>query len=152
MAFVTAVRNGGFEVRESRATPDGPRSRTLASFRELDEETIAKVTARAAKTLTHCEVIVEAALRAGATLAAPPADAAARDLLRSLARGEAPSPIHLRLLRDALAGASTPAAEWMGTSLVERGDALRDLLLLTDAVPVRRRAREIGFPRIDSTR
>jgi hypothetical protein len=151
MTFVTAVRNGGFEVRESRATPDGPRSRTLASFRELDEETIAKVTARAAKTLTR-EDIVEAALRAGATLAAPPADAAARDLLRSLARGEAPSPIHLRLLRDALAGASTPAAEWMGTSLVERGDALRDLLLLTDAVPVRRRAREIGFPRIDSTR
>lgn len=151
MTFVTAVRTGGFEFRESRATPDGPRSRTLASFRELDQETIEKVTARAAKTLTR-EAIVEAALRAGATLAATPADAAARDLLRSLARGETPSPIHLRLLRDALAGASTPAAEWMGTSPAERGDALRDLLLLADAVPVRRRAGEIGFPRIDSTR
>ena len=43
MAYVTARRDGAFEVRESRSTPAGPRSRTLATFRELDAATIEKV-------------------------------------------------------------------------------------------------------------
>jgi hypothetical protein len=151
MAFVTAVRNGAFEVRESRLTPEGPRSRTLASFRELDAATIEKVIERA-ETTPGREELVQAALRAGATVAATPADEAARTLLRSLARGESPSRMHRRLLLDALAGNSRPAAEWLGVSPTERGEALRDLLLLADALPVRRRPRKIGFPRIDSTR
>lgn len=151
MAFVTANRTGGFEVRESRATPDGPRSRTLATFRELDEATIKKVIERAETPPTR-EALVEAALRAGATLAPKPVDEAARNLLRALARGESLSSSHRRLLLDALNGESRQAAEWLGTSLAERGDALRDLLLLVDAVPIRRRAPESDFPRIDSSR
>jgi hypothetical protein len=151
MAFVTAVRNGAFEVRESRATPRGPRSRTLASFRELDGATIEKVIERAEQPPSR-EALVQAALRAGATVAATPADEAVRALLRALARGEAPSKMHRRLLLDALNGESRSAAEWLGTPLAERGEALRDLLLLVDAGPVRRRPRQIGFPRIDSTR
>lgn len=150
MTFVTA-RNGAFEVRESRATPAGPRSRTLATFRELDAGTIEKVIERAEKPPTR-EALVEAALRAGATVAATPVEAAARDLLRALARGESLNPSHRRLLLDALNGESRQAAEWLGTSLADRGEVLRDLLLLGDAGPVRRRAREIGFPRIGSTR
>jgi hypothetical protein len=149
MAFVTAVRSGAFEVRESRVTPHGPRSRTLASFRELDEATIEKVIERADKAPKRDELI-QAALRAGATIAATPADAAANVLLRSLARGEAPSRRHRRLLIDALDGESRSVSEWQGTSPAERGAALRDLLLLADAVPVRRRSRKLGFPRIDS--
>lgn len=151
MAFVTTARDGAFEVRESRSTPAGPRSRTLASFRELDEATIAKVMERAERPPGR-EELVRTALRAGATIAATPADTAARALLRALARGEAPSRMHRRLLLDALVGQSRPAAAWLGVSPAARGDALRDLLLLADAVPVRRRPAEIGFPRIDSTR
>lgn len=151
MAFVTANRNGAFEVRESRATPDGPRSRTLATFRELDEPTIRKVIERAEKPPTR-EALVDAALRAGATVAPAPVEAAAGSLLRALARGESLSSSHRRLLLDALDGESRQAAEWLGTSLAERGEAGRDLLLLVDATPLRRRADEINFPRIDSTR
>ncbi len=151
MAYVTPVRNGAFEVRESRATPDGPRSRTLATFRKLDEETIRKVIDRAEKKPTR-EELIEAVLRAGAPLAPAPVEAAARALLRSLARGETLSPRNRRLLLDALGGESMQAAEWLDVPLAERGEAGRDLLLLVDATPLRRRAREIGFPRIDSTR
>jgi hypothetical protein len=151
MAFVSPGRNGSFEVRESYTTPAGPRSRTLATFRELDEATIRKVLERAETPPTR-EGLVEAALRAGATVAPKPVEEAARNLLRALARGESLSSSHRRLLLDALTGDSRQAAEWLGTSLAERGEALRDLLGLGDAMPIRRRPDEISFPRIDSIR
>jgi hypothetical protein len=151
MAFVTANRNGTFEVRESCSTPEGPRSRTLASFRELDAATIEKVIERAEKAPTRGGLI-EAVLRAGAPLARAPVEAAARALLRSLARGEALSSRNRRLLLDALGGESMQAAEWLDTPLSERGEASRDLLLLVDATPLRRRPDRSSFPRIDSTR
>jgi hypothetical protein len=151
MAFVTPTRNGAFEVRESRSTADGPRSRTLASFRELDEATIRKVIERAEKQPTR-EELIEAALRAGAPLALPPVEAAARALLRALARGEALSSRNRRLVLDALNGESMQAAEWLDVPLAERGAAGRDLLLLVDATPLRRRRDKSSFPRIDSTR
>lgn len=150
MAFVTPTRNGTFEVRESRSTPEGPRSRTLASFRELDEPTIRKVIDRAEKAPTR-EELIQAALRAGAPLAPAPVEAAARALLRSLARGEALSSRNRRLILDALNGESMSAAEWLDTPLTERGAALRDLLGLGDAIPIRRRPDQSSFPRIDST-
>src|SRR5690348_1659661 len=136
MAFVTTARNGVFEIRESRLTPDGPRSRTLATFRELDAATIEKAIARAEKALDRDDLI-QAALRAGATLSLRPVDEAAQTLLRSMARGEQPDPRLVHLLRDALSGEGTSAAEWIGTSLAERGEAAKDLLLLVDAVPLR---------------
>lgn len=151
MAFVTAGRDGAFEVRESRLTAKGPRSRTLATFRELDTATIERVISRADKPPSP-EELVQAALRAGATVAAPPVDEAARALLRSIARGERPDRKLRRLLLGALSGEGSSAEEWLGTSMGERGDALRDLLLLSDAVPLRARPRQIGFPRLDSTR
>jgi len=49
MAFVVPTKKGSFEIRESRSTAAGPRSRTLASFKELTDETIEKARARAAK-------------------------------------------------------------------------------------------------------
>jgi hypothetical protein len=150
MAFVTSGRDGAFEVRESKSTPTGPRSRTLATFRELDEATIRKVIERAEKAVERDDLI-QAALRAGATVASAPADQAARALLRSLAREEAPSRKHRRLLLNALSGDSNSAAQWLGTSQADRGEALRQLLLLSDAIPIRRRPPKIRFPRIDST-
>jgi hypothetical protein len=151
MTYIVLNRRGAFEARESRATPAGPRSRTLATFHELDRETIEKIISRAENPPSATE-LRGLALRVGAPLEAKPVDAAARATLRSLARGEEPAPKLRRLLLDALDGESRQAAEWLGTSLAERGEALRDLLLLGDAGPVRRRAREIGFPRIGSTR
>jgi hypothetical protein len=149
MAYITATRNGGFEVRESHVTPQGPRSRTLATFRELDAATIERAIAGAEKATTP-EELIRAALRAGATVSTSPVDRAARDLLRSIARGERPSQKLRGLLVDALSGETSSAAEWIGTPLSDRGDALRDLLLLTDAIPLRRRPKKIGFPRIDT--
>lgn len=150
MAFVTTARNGVFEIRESRLTPDGPRSRTLATFRELDAATIEKAIARAESPPSR-EELVQAALRAGATVSVPPVDDATQALLRSIARGEEPSPKLRFLLLRALAGEATSAEEWLGTSSAERGEGLKDLLLLVDAVPVKGRPKRIGFPRLNST-
>lgn len=150
MAFIAATRRGTFEAREAYATPEGPRSRTLATFRELDAATIDKIVSRAQQTLSTDELI-RSTLRAGGTIAATPANEAARATLRSIARGEKPNGKLARLLRDALTDGVPSAAEWVGTTPAERGDALRDLLLLTDAIPLRRRPQKIGFPRIDST-
>jgi hypothetical protein len=151
MAFITANRRGGFEARESHSTPDGPRSRTLASFRELDSATLEKIIERATQPTSAAE-IVRAALRAGAPVSAAPVDEAARTVLRSIARGERPSPKLHGLLLEALSGDEPPqAVAWLGTSSQERGEALWDLLLLADAIPIRRRPKQIGFPRLDST-
>jgi hypothetical protein len=166
MAFVVPTRRGRFEIRESRSTPDGPRSRTLASFRELTEETIEKARARAEQPPPGPEELRAAALRAGAPVAPSDVDRAARELLARLGRGEAPAPMLRRLLLDALASpdrggrpaageaavssSARSASEWIDASLRERGDALEDLLLLADALPLRRRPEKIGFPRLSS--
>ncbi len=163
MAFVISTKKGLFEIRESRSTPKGPRSRTLASFKELDDEAIAKAQARAAKAPT-AEELREAALRAGAPLAPEPVDRAARELLARLAKGQRPDPMLKRLLLDALenedrsdrpsdptstvSDAARSVSEWVGASPRERGDALADLLSLVDALPLRRRPEKIGFPRL----
>jgi len=165
MAFVVPTKKGTFEVRESRSTPDGPRSRTLASFRELTEETIVKAQARAAKPPSADE-LREAALRAGAPVAGKPADAASRELLGLLANGKRLDPMLKRLLLDALtredrsdrpadpaatvSDAARSATEWIDVSPRQRGKTLEDLLLLADALPVRLRPTEIGFPRLKS--
>src|SRR6476661_8258614 len=97
MTFIVPTKRGSFEIRESHSTPAGPRSRTLASFRELTDETIEKARARAAKPPSADE-LREAALRAGAPVAPPPVDHAARDLLGKLAKGQRPDPMLRRLL------------------------------------------------------
>jgi hypothetical protein len=163
MAFIVSTRRDVFEIRESHATPKGPRSRTLASFKELDARAIEKAQARAAKPLS-AEELREAALRAGAPVASDPVDHAARQLLARLAKGQQPDPMLKRLLLDALenedrsdrprdpaatvSDAARSVSEWVDASPRERGDALADLLSLVDALPLRRRPETIGFPRL----
>ena len=86
----------------------------------------------------------------------PPADAAARELIASLRRGAALDSRLAALLRDRLAALpATPvpdelaeAAEWIGTSELERGRALRDVLRLYDAIARSREpVREAPAPR-----
>jgi hypothetical protein len=165
MAYVVATKPGRFEVRESASTPEGPRSRTLASFRELSAETIEKVRARSEKPPTAAE-LTHLALRAGAPVRGSELDEAAREALRRIASGEQPDPKLRRLLIDALSDqgpdphqveprgkvsdAARAAAQWIGVGADDRADALHDLLELADALPIRLRPQEIGFPRLRS--
>jgi hypothetical protein len=174
MAYVTARKNGTWEIRESASTPGGPRSRTLASFRTLSSDVIEHALSRAEKPLTADEVRA-AAHRAGAPVDLAPADRAAADLLRELADGREPHPILRGLLIDALQEGpparlgeaprrptaantlpfETPhnaraSAAWLTRTPAERGAALEGLLMLTHALPHGRRIDEpLRFPRLD---
>lgn len=177
MAYVTARKNGTWELRESVSTPKGPRSRTLASFRTLSDEVIQHAQARAVKPFDR-EEVRDAAHRAGAPVDLATADRAAGDLLRELADGHEPHPILRTLLIDALqegpparlgadrktwqetrAEGSVPqieeldnaraSAAWLTRTPTERGAALYDLLLLADRFPNSRRIGEpLAFPRL----
>jgi len=163
MTFVVPARKGSFEVRESRSTPKGPRSQTLASFRELDDEVVAKVRARAANP-PSAEDLRRAARRAGAPVARAPIEQAARELIAELAKGRRLDPPLRQILIELLekgyretadASPSSEAARsvamWMAATPEERGKTLVDLLLLTDALPSGgRKGKPLRFPRLDS--
>jgi hypothetical protein len=155
MTYVVPRRSGTWEIRESRATPAGPRSRTLASFRTLTPEVIERAQARSSKGLYPAE-LRDAAVRAGAPIAVDASDRAAVELLAGLASGQAPRPVLRGLLLDALrsdpgesSSNARAAATWITATPWERGEALRDLLALTDRLPAgRARAEEPSFPRL----
>ena len=167
MAYIVPTKRGAFEIRESRSTPKGPRSRTLASFRELDDAVIEKARERAAKP-PEPEELRQAAIRAGAPVAEEPIDRAARETLRLLAVGAALDPMLRRLLLDALqaedrragadlnvprpdiSDAARSATQWIGATPEARGEALRELLDLADALPFDIRPDGIDFPRLRS--
>src|SRR6266851_4963848 len=108
MAFVVPTRRGAYEVRESHNTPKGPRSRTLATFREMTDEVVQKARVRATKPIS-AEELRGAAARAGAPIPGTPVDRAARETLRLLARGEPLDPLLRGLLLDALERGKGPA-------------------------------------------
>jgi len=161
MAFVVPTRPGRFEIRESHSTPRGPRSKTLASFRELTDDVIE--TARTKATTTpSAEELRRAARRAGAPVAREPAEEAARKLIAELDKGRRIAPPLRRILIDLLQNGHREApgpedeaghavAAWMAATPIERGNALVDLLLLADALPSgRRKGKPLRFPRLDS--
>jgi hypothetical protein len=165
MAFVVATKPGRFEVRESTSTPKGPRSRTLVSFREMTPEIVERVKAKSEKPPTAAE-LTHLALRAGAPVRGSQLDEAAGETLRRIANGEQPDPKLRRLLIDALSNqdpgsqasgsknlvsdAARAASQWVGVGAEDRAQALRELLELADALPIRLRPHEIGFPRLHS--
>jgi hypothetical protein len=163
MAFIVSTKPDRFEIRESASTPKGPRSRTLVSFRELDDSVVEKAQQKAVKVIDAAE-LRRAARRAGAPVARPTADRAARELIAELGKGRRPDPTLQHMLLDLLqhdrADGAAPApdseaelgvAEWMAASLEERGKALVDLLLLADALPHDgRKGKPLRFPRLDS--
>jgi hypothetical protein len=162
MAFIVARQPGRFEIRESQSTRKGPRSRTLASFSELNDDVIARARAKASKPPVPDE-LRRAARRIGAPVAPKPAERAARQLIAELAKGQRLDPRLLRVLHDLLERDDGPApsvareagrsiAEWLAATPIERGNALVDLLLLADALPAPRRVDEpLRFPRLDSS-
>ena len=156
MAYVVRRPGGRWELRESRSTASGPRSRTLASFRELTTEVVERARGRSAAELAPDD-IRRAAARAGAPLAMDPAARASAALLRELTLGHQPPTAHRRLLRDALApvdeeptDAERAVAPWLGATPELRGEALRDLLLLADRIPRSASRSNPSFPRLDS--
>lgn len=164
MAFVVPTRKGSYEIRESSNTDKGPRSQTLVSFRELNDEVIEKARAKAAKPPSADE-LRRASRRAGAPVVREPAEQAARELIAELARGNRLDPTLRQILLEMLQkgyredASTSPAGEaaravalWMAATPDERGRALFDLLLLADALPSgRRRGKPLRFPRLDST-
>jgi hypothetical protein len=153
MAFVVPRKNGAWEIRETRSTSSGPRSATLATFRELDDEAIERARTRAAKPLAS-EELRQAAVRVGAPIAKSAIDEAASRLLAELSLGQKPRRGLRRLLADAvdsgeagLSDAAKAAQEWVAATPEERGRTLKELLRLADAIPHRRRPDRIGFPR-----
>ena len=117
-------------------------------------DVVAHAQARAAKPLDAGE-LQRLALRAGAPIAGPEADRAARLLLAELSAGRKPRRGLRRLLADSvdnrdagLSDAARAVQEWIGESPQQRGETLRELLLLADALPQRRRPNRIQFPRL----
>jgi hypothetical protein len=161
MAFVVPTKRGQFEIRESRSTPKGPRSRTLATFKELSDEVIAKAREKAAKPPDPKD-LRDAARRVGATVASEPIDHAARELIAELGKGRELDPSLRRMLVDLLAEHPKPrsagdavhsVAEWVSATPEERGRALVDLLLLADALPHGGRAgKPLEYPPLKPTR
>ena len=159
MAFV--VRKGGqYEVRESRATPDGPRATTLATFRVLDDAVLRKARGRAERPFDP-DAVRRRARALGAPAARPDIVLAARGLLVALDRGASvPTALHEQLaarlvptapLTDpsGLGDGLPDALEWVGATDEDRGRTVRDLLALTDSLPVRRQG-PLRFPVVDS--
>jgi hypothetical protein len=155
--YATRRRDGSWELRESVSTPAGPRSRTLASFRALTPDAIERARARSSKPVDAADVR-RAAVRAGAPVPPSDADRAAGELLAALSHGRVPRASLRTLLADALGvpGQNAPsdsaraAASWVATSARERGEALRDLLLLADRLPPPRTSDRPSFPRVAS--
>jgi len=164
MAYLVRRSGDRFDLREAAATPAGPRSRTLATFRPpLTPEILERAAARATRPFDRAVLLARAA-QLGVATTERREDRAARELLALLRGGAAIDPVLVTLLRDALAQAeSAPVperlaevAEWVGASAARRGAALRDLLRLSDRIVRSRgavRSRPKGaFPRFSSRR
>ncbi|MBJ7354209.1 MAG: hypothetical protein JHC98_05235 [Thermoleophilaceae bacterium] len=136
-------------------TPKGPRSRTLATFRELDETVLAVAASRAEAPFDR-ESVIRKAHRVGATIVSSPIDEAARELITRMSHGENLS----RGLAGALLGRlemvdppklsheAMQAAQWAGESMEQRGRTLYDLLELADSLPQKRAGTPLKFPRL----
>ncbi len=152
MAYIVPHGAGRWEIRESHATREGPRSTTLASFQVLTPEVVERARVRSSKPLDG-EELRRAAARVGAPIAPQASDRASGELLVELAAGRRPRAVLRRLLLDLLqdrgggsSDSALAASAWIGATPRQRGDALRDLLLLADRLPARKRAPQSRFP------
>jgi len=141
MAFLSRRPNGRIEIRETLRTPRGPRARTLASFRGvLSVDVLEQAEARASRPLDRARLQARAR-ELGIVVADWRECRPARELLALLRRGERIDPALARRLRDLLEPSAArsgesreESAEWVGASELERGEALRGLLRLSDRV------------------
>lgn len=158
MAYTVRKPGGRFEIRQARTTAAGPRSRTLATFRCLDDEVLARAVSRADPPIDPA-ALLRSARRLGipVIVGVSAADQAARQLIAECAAGRAPSPGLAAMVADAVhAPADIPdsvlaVSPWIAATPIERGRALYDLLLLADRLPHARHDRP-RFPGLVPTR
>jgi hypothetical protein len=164
MAYLVRRSPSRVEIRESRLTPRGARSRVLASFSDaLTRDVLGRAAARASRPF-DAGALARRARALGIPLRERSREPEARALLARLRRGDPLDPVLAASLRHALARlpeAEVPAplaevAEWVGASALERGAALRELLDLYGRIeesrPPRRRREAARFPRFSSRR
>ena len=152
MTYVVAKPRSRFEIRESALTERGPRARTLATFRQLDDVVLARARARAFKAF-DAQAVRAAARRVGAPVVGDPVEQRARALLADLEAGHEVAPVLAALLRERLTSTAElddnieAVVPWIGATPAQRGAALRDLLGLADRIPTRERP-PLAFPRL----
>lgn len=156
MAFVVVRRDGRFEIRESISTPNGPRARSLATFRELTDSVLDRAEANAIRPFDRGQV-ERRAITAGASRDTRDVARRAHALLADLHAGHRLPSILAGALALELTDAGSPLpdslpplSDWLGASPRQRGDALRDLLRVTDKIPQRPQRRRRSFPRLSS--
>jgi hypothetical protein len=156
MTYVVERPGLRYEIRESELTDRGPRARSLASFRMLDDTVLAKARARALRPFDPAAVR-RSARRVGAPVAgADPVERSARCLLAELGSGARLAPALAALARQAIETSYVPddsveaMVPWIAASPTARGVALRDLLELGDRLPARLRPPS-AFPKIRTT-
>jgi hypothetical protein len=158
---MASIRRQGtrVQIRECRSTPRGPRQFLLVSFvGALTPEVLDRAEERARAPLDRRR-LAAAARRKGIPVAPERRCAEARLLLARLRRGEPVAPTLVSLLRAALERLPArplpahleDAAEWLGRSDFDRGNALRGVLRTADRIlrsrgAVRERPAET-FPR-----
>jgi hypothetical protein len=164
MAYLVRRSAHRIEVRESRLTPRGARSRVLASFEgALARDVLARAASRASRPF-DAAALLRRARALGIPVSERSREPEARALLARLRRGDPLDPALADALRRALARlpeAPVPeplveVAEWIGASTAERGAALRELLELYGRIeasrPAPRRRARARFPRFSSRR
>ena len=164
MAYLVRRSPTRVEIRESRSTPRGARSRVLASFPEaLTRDALDRAAARSRRPFDDA-ALVRRARALGIPVLERSREPEARALLSRLRRGDPLDPVLAASLRRALAQVPEAAipeslaevSEWVGASAAERGAALRQLLDLYGRIarsrPPRRRGEQARFPRFSSQR
>jgi hypothetical protein len=164
MAYLVHRSPTRFEIRESRSTPIGARSRVLASFPEaLTRDVLDRAAARATRPFDAAS-LARRARALGIPVLERSREPEARALLSRLHRGDPLDPVLAASLRRALARlpevpvpeSLAEVSEWVGASAAERGAALRELLDLYGRIassrPQRGRRESPRFPRFSSRR
>lgn len=155
MATIVKRKDGRFELRESRWTERGPRSRTLAIFRELTPEVLNRADARATKPVDRDSLLARAEeLGLHMSRLLGPSEPSA--VVGRINSGEV-WPTQIRALQQSLDDVEAPhlrehleaMVQWMGTSDEVRGRTLVDLLRLAQAIMRHRdrsRREPLSFP------
>jgi hypothetical protein len=146
-------------VRESRSTPRGSRSRTLATFKVLDDDVLDHAEARAERPF-HRQAVIAAAHRLHAPIAPSGVDLRAANLIIELDGGHAMRPGLRRLLQKRLRDEPPDPADhhlermlpWMRATAEERSETIVELLGVVDAMPGRDWPRRYTFPHLWSAR
>lgn len=162
---MASIRSRGdrHEIRECRATAQGPRQVTLARFRGvLTPDVLDRAAAQAQRPFDRAAVM-DRARAVGIATSETARSQAAHRLLAELQAGRTLDPTLVGLLRAALDAQPSEAlpehledaAEWLGRSEAERGKALRGLTRTASRVAQARAhapspTAEV-FPRFSST-